>query len=489
MVCKYCQAALEEGSTVCPACGKPVEEECVQETVLPEAEQLPEENAEAAHSEQAETAEEAAVCVPEEEETAEEAEEDSPAENAINREKAEKREKLFVRITAIVSCAVLLLAVFAGVWTAFGGSVRKNTLEGNASYEVQAGEAAQKADVVVARIGDAELSNSMLQMFYWDEIYNFTQKYYNYLSYLGLDFSQPLSAQTTDDGQTTWEQYFLEGALNTWRQYQALYLKAEADGFVPSVTKQEFLQNIPATLQEAATASGYATVNDMAVGDYGPGANSKVYEEYLRLCYTGTFYFDSLYAALEVTDAELEAYYEANGAKLKTNYGIDKQTGKLVDVRHILLVPEGGVEDETGNVTYSEKEWEACREKAQALLNRFLEGEATEEQFAKLATENTVDPGSKQTGGLYEMVYQGQMVPEFDAWCFDEAREPGDTDLVLTSYGYHIMYYIYGDEAWIRYSTEGILYEKGAELLQGILDAYPMEVYYNKIALGQIETN
>ena len=81
------------------------------------------------------------------------------------------------------------------------------------------------------------------------------------------------------------------------------------------------------------------------------------------------------------------------------------------------------------------------------------------------------------------------MVPEFDAWCFDDARKEGDTGLVRTSYGYHIMYFIYGDEGWIRYCSDGIRSERGAVLLQQILDAYPMDVYYNRIALGQIELN
>lgn len=482
MVCKYCQAELEEGTAACPACGKPVAEEAAKPAEAPEAVQE-----ETAETEQPGTIKEAAAfeIIKVSEAAEEAAAEETAAEE--NTENAQKRETLFVRITAIVSCAVLALAVFAGLWTALGGSVRNNTLEGNAAYEVGSADAEQKADVVVAQIGDAKLTNSMLQMFYWDEIYNFVQNYYSYLEYLGLDFSMPLSEQSVDGGETTWEQYFLERALNTWRQYQAFNLKAVAEGFVPSATKQAFLENIPATLLEAAISGGYTTVDEMAVSDYGPGTDSKLYEEYLRLCYTGTFYFDSQYAALEVTDAELEAYYEANGATLKTNYGIDKQTGKLVDVRHILLMPEGGITDDAGNTTYSEKEWEACREKAQDLLDQFLAGEATEEQFAQLATQHTKDPGSVDTGGLYELVYTGQMVQEFDAWCFDEARKPGDTGLVRTSYGYHIMYYVCGDEGWIRYSTEGILYEKGTELLESILDAYPMEVYYNKIALGQIE--
>ena len=51
------------------------------------------------------------------------------------------------------------------------------------------------------------------------------------------------------------------------------------------------------------------------------------------------------------------------------------------------------------------------------------------------------------------------------------------------------MYYIEGGEGWIRYCSDGIRSERGAVLLQQILDAYPMEVYYNRIALGQIELN
>ena len=48
MKCKYCQAELEEGMTVCPACGKEQEEtpaaEVAEETSVPEtvAEEAPE---------------------------------------------------------------------------------------------------------------------------------------------------------------------------------------------------------------------------------------------------------------------------------------------------------------------------------------------------------------------------------------------------------------------------------------------------------------
>jgi len=33
------------------------------------------------------------------------------------------------------------------------------------------------------------------------------------------------------------------------------------------------------------------------------------------------------------------------------------------------------------------------------------------------------------------------MVTAFNDWCFDEARQVGDTGIVETEYGYHVMYF------------------------------------------------
>ena len=33
------------------------------------------------------------------------------------------------------------------------------------------------------------------------------------------------------------------------------------------------------------------------------------------------------------------------------------------------------------------------------------------------------------------------MVEAFEDWCYDEARKPGDTGIVETTYGYHVMFF------------------------------------------------
>ncbi|MBO4914151.1 MAG: peptidylprolyl isomerase, partial [Oscillospiraceae bacterium] len=81
-------------------------------------------------------------------------------------------------------------------------------------------------------------------------------------------------------------------------------------------------------------------------------------------------------------------------------------------------------------------------ETANSLLNEYSAGARTEEAFAALATANSTDTGSTSNGGLYENVYKGQMVAPFEDWCFDASRQSGDTGIVKTDYGYHVMYFV-----------------------------------------------
>lgn len=79
---------------------------------------------------------------------------------------------------------------------------------------------------------------------------------------------------------------------------------------------------------------------------------------------------------------------------------------------------------------------------AKQILAEFNDSDKTEESFAALAEKYTTDPGSATKGGLYENFAPGTMVTEFNDWSFDEKRAYGDVEIVKTSYGYHIMFYV-----------------------------------------------
>ena len=114
----------------------------------------------------------------------------------------------------------------------------------------------------------------------------------------------------------------------------------------------------------------------------------------------------------------------------------------LANVRHILIAPQGGTYDSTtGTTVYSDEEKAAAKATAEELYAQWQAGEATEDTFAALANEKSVD-GDGTTGGLYTDVYPGQMVANFNDWCFAEGRKAGDTGIVETEYGCHIMFYV-----------------------------------------------
>ncbi|MDO4459540.1 MAG: peptidylprolyl isomerase [Clostridia bacterium] len=151
----------------------------------------------------------------------------------------------------------------------------------------------------------------------------------------------------------------------------------------------------------------------------------------------------------------------------------EKDTSKTVNVRHILVTES----------TYGSAG--AANAKAEEILTEWKNGEATEESFAALASKYTEDNGSAYNGGLYENVKEGDMVETFNNWIFNEERKAGDTDIVSTDYGFHVMYFVgAGDEKWAADCRSTITDEKYSEYLTGIEESHSIE--YNEENISKI---
>ena len=134
-----------------------------------------------------------------------------------------------------------------------------------------------------------------------------------------------------------------------------------------------------------------------------------------------------------------EKQYELTGYQIVLVQKVSNNETKLVNVRHILIeIPDLGTNATDADKAAAELE---AQQKAEALLAQWAAGAATAESFAELATANSSDTGSVTTGGLYEDVYPGWAVDEFNDWCFAEGRQVGDTGIVKTDYGFHVMYF------------------------------------------------
>ena len=111
-----------------------------------------------------------------------------------------------------------------------------------------------------------------------------------------------------------------------------------------------------------------------------------------------------------------------------------------VSVRHILIK---AVASEDG--TYSDEAKQAALARINEIKAEYEAGEKTEESFAELAEKYSEDGGSNTNGGLYENIYKGQMVQEFNDFCFG-GHKSGDVGIVYgesSGYaGYHLVYFV-----------------------------------------------
>ena len=272
-------------------------------------------------------------------------------------------------------------------------------------------EEATAEDLQVASYRGTVLTNSQLQYWFWDAYYEFLDVYgYGYY----FDPAQPLNEQLLTE-TNTWEDYFLSSCINQWVTIQMLYGEAVKAGHQMPAELQAELDTLEQSVTDyALNTLGESDMNKYFEDYYGKGANMADFKAYTELL-----------------------YYANSFGEVKYMEYLDKVTKEatdpvhMVNVRHLLVCPT----DATLDVC-----WSDAKRRAEELLEEWKRS-PTESNFASLATLYTEDPGSQETGGLYEDIYPGQMVEPFEEWCFAEGRQIGDTGIVETSYGYHLMYF------------------------------------------------
>ncbi len=139
--------------------------------------------------------------------------------------------------------------------------------------------------------------------------------------------------------------------------------------------------------------------------------------------------------------------------------GLDQE--QTHDVRHLLIRAGDATTTDPTQAQYDEAEAQA-----QALLDEWRSGEATEESFTALVTSNSQDSSSAQNGGLISNITStSSYVEPFRAWAIDPARRAGDAELVKTEYGWHIMYYVSTNDPIWRQNTAVALENQDYEAL------------------------
>lgn len=198
-------------------------------------------------------------------------------------------------------------------------------------------------------------------------------------------------------------------------------------------------------------------------------------DEAFENCYS-TMSYDVSTDAGEWLFSEKRKEGDATVIKSSTGYELyyvtspaEKETYTTKNVRHILVS--------------NSNDTDAAEKQADKLLKEWRNGEKTEESFAELATINSDDNGSVFVGGLYENVEKDQMVTEFNDWIYSSKRKAGDTSVIQTDYGYHVMYFVGdGTVAWQAPVISQMKSEDYSEKLTELKEKYDVKINDKKLA-------
>ena len=328
-------------------------------------------------------------------------------EKQLNAQKEAKKLKIQTTIFVVVIVAVLLAGlVFAGTnFYKNSGIKQKNT--------------------IAAVIGDNEI-NSVDMNYYFYDLINATYSNWNstygdstslYLSLMGLDLTQPLSAQYyTED--TTWADYFVDVAMSAIQNDYLLSEKAAAEGYTLSEESRANLEDTINSLSLYASLYGYSDVDSYMRAVYGAGANVESYRVYAERSVLASEYYNTYVESLVFDDASIRAY-EADKYDEFSSYSYANYTISYTDYL------TGGTEDAEGNVTYSNEEKDAAREAAKAAAESLPVCSTVDELNAAIAALAT-DEETVNECSVFENVAYTSLSSSVQDWMADSSRKEGD---------------------------------------------------------------
>ncbi len=287
------------------------------------------------------------------------------------------------------------------------------------------------------------------------ELYTLANSFYEQ-KYNGFTYSDEVLESYFEENQQTLTVY----------SYKSYTINAEFDSDASDDVKNEALAAAKASADELAactTSEAFDAWVEAFLKETGEDD-----EEEIAKTLESTLNEDTTYSS----SSEIAKWAYEDGRKAgdtKVIEGTNKYTVALLvkapareeyltkNVRHILFT-----EDTYGSA-------EAALNQATTVRKEFSNGEQTAEAFGALAEKYSEDTGSSTNGGQYLNIRKGQMVEAFEDWCFDEARTVGETGIVETDYGYHLMYFEGdGDIAWKAKATEA----KRAEDYEALYETY-----------------
>jgi hypothetical protein len=287
-------------------------------------------------------------------------------------------------------------------------------------------------------IGDRPFTVVEFDYFYHSAYYEYSdlmyQQYPDYAESLLPSSDTPFTSQiySYETGET-WADVFTEYAINRMTALLHLYNAAATAGYVLPEEEYQAIEDEITELRRNAEYYGYRSIDRFLQGYYGSSINEQTYREISEFVYTANSYNNYKRGLLSYTDAELDAYYDEN-----------KDDLDIFEYRYFTVNPEEVAYDDYESYDEYLAAEAAAIEAAAADAAAIREGITNEEEF--IAAARDYDPDAYADDDSTKSMYSGESLYEVMAdWLRDEARAPGDIDVIDGDTASYVVYFISRD--------------------------------------------
>ena len=269
---------------------------------------------------------------------------------------------------------------------------------------------------------------------------------YSYASMFGVtlfDPSEDLHTQYVDEEKTqSYYDYFMEQAVSKLTNAAALENAAAEEGYTLTDEDKAAVEEDIASMKASAESNNYPNLESFLKANFGKYMTTSAYRTCVERDLLVSSYQTAYSDKQEVTDEDLETYYEENAASLDS-----------YDYRYIVI--DGSAEsttDEDGNtVEPTEEETEAAMAAAKEKADEFAAAvEAAEDKsaaFAELAPDY-VSESNKESytedpdRSLYTGTVGSNLSTSYSEWLQDDSRTAGDVTVIEGSTNYYVVLFL-----------------------------------------------
>lgn len=276
-------------------------------------------------------------------------------------------------------------------------------------------------------VGDHQLTKLEYDYYFNTTVNNYVNTYSYYLSYIGLDTTQPFDEQQYSEDMT-WQEYFEEATITQIQQEYALLDDASANAFEYDTSEDydNFVTNARTTAKESQVTlqNYYKTL----FGDY---ANQWNVKPFMENSYIASAYYDKLLEDYTPTDDEITDYYEEH----KADYDkVSFYSFTFDPANYTETTGEDNAASDDDTTTNS-ADASTARTLAEEMVSRLEDGEDFEDLCYEYATDDAkANYESEDTEySLTEGMTCSSTNISYSDWLSDESRKAGDITIIEDS--------------------------------------------------------